>query len=117
MIDCFAAPGVHSQSGFSSNRRRRQGMRSIRTQQIRLALGFLLAAIAYALPSPSHAAWVNPTAGQFNVGNPTMFGSQPQLNLTNAGNPVCTSTKGGTSLAVIQGFRAGVDPVQFPVVL
>jgi len=84
----------------------------IRTQSIRVALGFLLAAFVWAWPSPSRAAWVNPATGQFNVGNPTI-----QLNLTNAGNPVCTSSNGGTSLAVVQGFKVGVDPVQFPVVI
>ncbi len=72
----------------------------------------LLAAAASLLPSPARGAWVNPNTGQFQVG-----GQLFQVNLTNAGSPVCTSTKGGTSLALVQGFRAGLDPVQFPVVL
>ena len=35
---------------------------------IGVTLGFLLAMISCALPSPSRAAWVNSTATQFQVG-------------------------------------------------
>jgi hypothetical protein len=83
-----------------------------RIPSIGVAIGFLLTLISSAFPSPVRGAWVNPTTGQFNVG-----GQLYQFNLTNAGNPLCTSTKGGTSLALVQGFRAGLDPILNPVVL
>src|SRR5262249_40864803 len=73
----------------------------------------LVAVVVSAFPSPARGAWVTSGASpQFQVG-----GQLFQVALTNAGSPVCTSTKGGTSLALVQGFRAGLDPVLFPVVL
>src|SRR5262245_2782414 len=80
---------------------------SMRTQQIRIALGFLLVAIAWALPSPLHAAWVNSTATQFQVG-----GKLTEIVPT----PSCVQVS--TSLAVVSGAKlAGVDPALYPVVL
>src|SRR5262245_58899190 len=84
-------------------------LRKLRTVRWRAVLGrlavmtFLLAMTAAAFPSPARGAWVNPTTGQFQVG-----GQLFQLALTNGGNPLCTSQKGGTSLALVQGFRAGL---------
>ena len=76
------------------------------------ALTLLLAVNAASFPSHVNAAWVTANGSQFNVG-----GQLFQLALTNAGNALCTSPKGGTSLALVQGFRVGVDPLLYPVVL
>ena len=85
-------------------------MCSIRTQQIGLVLGFLLVAIA--LPSPSHAAWVN--AGQFQVGGklteivPTLNSAAPGIATSPTYpalvDPTCGSL-GGTTLAVVSGSK------------
>ena len=95
-----------------------------RSLRIGVALGFLLAAISCALPSPARAAWVNGTGSQFQVG-----GQLGQIVPNNTGtsfvNPVCSTTgsaKGGTSLALVpsllQGLTlSGVDPVLNPLVL
>jgi hypothetical protein len=128
MIRWFATARVHAQPGFSSNRRQRQGMStSIRIQQVKVALGFLLAAIACVSPSPSHAAWVNSTAAQFQVGGklaeivPTLNSAAPGIATSPTYpalvDPTCGS-QGGTSLALVRGRKlAGVDPVLYPVVL
>src|SRR5215472_14184480 len=90
----------------------------------RVILVFLLAAIACALPSPSHAAWVNSTATQFQVGGklaeivPTLVSTAPGIaNSPALVDPTCGS-QGGTSLALVRGSKlAGVDPVLYPIVL
>ena len=97
---------------------------SIRTHSIRVALGFLVAAISCALPSPSRAAWVNSNASQFQVGGklteivPTLVPTAPGIaNSPALVDPTC-GTQGGTSLALVRGSKlAGVDPVAYPVVL
>ena len=96
----------------------------IRSQRIKVGLGFLLAAIACTWPSPSRAAWVNSTATQFQVGGklaeiaPTLVSTAPGIaNAPALVDPTC-GTQGGTSLALVRGFKlAGVDPVLYPTVL
>src|SRR6185369_370790 len=114
-----------SRVDYSSNRRWRQGMTIItRSLRIGVAVGFLLAAISCALPSPARAAWVNSTATQFQVGGklaeivPTLVSTAPGIVNTPAlVNPTCGS-QGGTSLALVRGSKlAGVDPVLYPIVL
>ncbi len=91
---------------------------------IGVALGFLLAIISCALPSPSPAAWVNSTATQFQVGGklaeivPTLVSTAPGIvNSPPLVDPTCGS-QGGTSLALVRGSKlAGVDRVLYPVVL
>src|SRR5882724_12747736 len=98
---------------------------------IGVTLGFLLAMISCALPSPSRAAWVNPSATQFQVGG-KLAEIVPTLVLTVGNPPVATpgiqtspalvdptcGSQGGTSLALVRGSKlAGVDPVLYPVVL
>jgi len=91
---------------------------------IGVALGFLLAMISCALPSPSRAAWVNSAATQFQVGGklaeivPTLVSTAPGIaNSPALVAPTCGS-QGGTSLALVRGSKlAGVDPVLYPVVL
>src|SRR5713101_5253408 len=116
---------AHSRADFSSNRRRRQGMTTItRSPSIGVAVGFLLAAISGALPSPARAAWVNPSTGQFQVGGklaeivPTLVSTAPGIaNSPALVDPTCGS-QGGTSLALVRGSKlAGVDPVLYPIVL
>jgi Metallo-peptidase family M12B Reprolysin-like len=95
---------------------------SLRVQRISIALGFLLVAIACALPSPSHAVWVN--GAQFQVGGklteivPTLNSAAPGIANTPAlVDPTCGS-QGGTSLALVRGRKlAGVDPILYPTVL
>ena len=89
---------------------------------IGVTLGFLLAMISCALPSPSHAAWVNPTTNQFQVGGklaeivPTLVSTPAIPNSPPLVNPACS--QGGTSLTLVRGSKlAGVDPVLFPIVL
>ena len=98
---------------------------SIRIQRIGVALGFLLAAIPCALPSPSQAAWVNGAATQFQVGGklseivPTLASPTPPgvANSPALVDPTCGS-QGGTSLALVRGSKLlGVDPVLYPIVL
>src|SRR6185436_20057201 len=114
-----------SRVDYSSNRRWRQGMTIItRSLRIGVAVGFLLAAISCALPSPARAAWVNSSATQFQVGGklaevvPTLVLTAPGIaNLPALVNPTCGS-QGGTSLALVRGSKlAGVDPVLYPIVL
>ena len=91
---------------------------------IGVTLGFLLAMISCALPSPSRAAWVNSTATQFQVGGklaeivPTLVSTAPGIaNSPALVDPTCGS-QGGTSLALVRGSKlAGVDPVLYPIVL
>src|SRR5258708_3433910 len=91
---------------------------------IGVTLGFLLAMISCALPSPSPAAWVNATATQFQVGGklaeivPTLVSTAPGIaNSPALVDPTCGS-QGGTSLALVRGSKlAGVDPVLYPIVL
>ena len=95
-----------------------------RSLRIGVAVGFLLAAISCALPSPAHAAWVNSAATQFQVGGklaeivPTLVSTAPGIaNSPALVNPACGS-QGGTSLALVRGSKlAGVDPVLYPIVL
>jgi len=95
-----------------------------RTQRISVTLGFVLAAIVCALPSPSRAAWVNSSATQFQVGGklteivPTLVSTAPGIaNSPALVDPTC-GTQGGTSLAIVRGLKlAGVDPVLYPIVL
>src|SRR5215468_2649996 len=90
---------------------------------IRVTLGFLLAMISCALPSPSRAAWVNSTTNQFQVGGklteivPTLVSTAPGIaNSPALVDPTCGTS--GTSLAVVKGVKlAGVDPVLYPTVL
>ena len=89
---------------------------------IGVTLGFLLAMISCALPSPSRAAWVNSSATQFQVGGklaeivPTLVSTPAIPNSPPLVNPTCS--QGGTSLALVRGSKlAGVDPVLFPIVL
>jgi hypothetical protein len=87
-----------------------------RIPSIGLAVGFLLAVISIAFPSPARAAWVNSAATQFQVG-----GKISEIVPTAAGtsfvDPTCAS-QGGTSLALVRGVKlAGVDPVLFPIAL
>ena len=95
-----------------------------RSLRIGVAVGFLLAAISCALPSPARAAWVNSSATQFQVGGklaeivPTLVSTAPGIaNSPALVNPTCGS-QGGTSLALVRGSKlAGVDPVLYPIVL
>ena len=97
---------------------------TLRIPRIGGALGLLLAAISCALPSPARAAWVNPTASQFQVGGklaeivPTLVSTAPGIaNSPALVDPTCGS-QGGTSLALVRGSKlAGVDPVLYPIVL
>ncbi len=95
---------------------------------IGVTLGFLLAMLSCALPSPSRAAWVNPTATQFQVGGklaeivPTLVLTAPGIaNSPALVDPTCSSqgtSQGGTSLALVRGSKLlGVDPVLYPIVL
>src|SRR5258705_13948871 len=76
---------------------------------IGVTLGFLLAMISCALPSPSRAAWVNSTATQFQVGGklaeivPTLVSTPAIPNSPSLVNPACS--QGGTSLAVVRGSK------------
>jgi hypothetical protein len=79
--------------------------------------------ISCALPSPSRAAWVNSGATQFQVGGklaeivPTLVSTAPGIvNSPALVNPACGS-QGGTSLALVRGRLAGVDPVLYPVLV
>ena len=91
---------------------------------IGVAVGFLLAAISCALPSPARAAWVNSSATQFQVGGklaeivPSLVSTAPGIvNSPALVGPTCGS-QGGTSLALVRGSKlAGVDPVLYPIVL
>jgi hypothetical protein len=93
-----------------------------RTPRIGVALGFLLATISCALPSPARAAWVNPSATQFQVGGklteivPALVSTAPGIaNPSALVDPTC-GTQGGTSLALVRGSKlAGVDPVVYPI--
>ena len=95
-----------------------------RSLRIGVAVGFLLAAISCALPSPARAAWVNSSATQFQVGGklaeivPTLVSTAPGIaNSPALVDPTCGS-QGGTSLALVRGSKlAGVDPVLYPIVL
>jgi len=98
---------------------------------IGVTLGFLLAMISCALPSPSRAAWVNSSATQFQVGGklaeivPTLVSTAPGIaNSPALVDPTCpiilqgNTPLVGTSLALVRGSKlAGVDPVLYPVVL
>src|SRR5215468_261466 len=91
---------------------------------IRVTLGFLLAMISCALPSPSRAAWVNSATAQFQVGGklteivPTVVSTAPGIQTSPAlVDPTC-GNQGGTSLALVRGSKlAGVDPILYPVVV
>ncbi len=93
-----------------------------RILSIGVAVGFLLAVISGAVPSPARAAWVN--NGQFQVGGklaeivPTLVSTAPGIaNSPALVNPTCGS-QGGTSLALVRGSKlAGVDPVLYPIAL
>jgi len=95
-----------------------------RILSIGVAVGFLLAVISGAFPSPARAAWVNSSATQFQVGGklaeivPTLVSTAPGIaNSPALVDPTCGS-QGGTSLALVRGSKlAGVDPVLYPVVL
>jgi hypothetical protein len=97
-------------------------MRSTRVLNFTVAIGFLIGAMA-AIPSPAQAVWVN-SSGQFQVGGAFQFNIGGQLTTTivptasgtSFVDPTCGS-QGGTSLALVSGNRAGVNPVLFPVVL
>jgi hypothetical protein len=108
---------------FSLTRKGEQGMiTNMRAHGIRIALSFLVVAIACTLPSPSRAAWVNSNATQFQVGGklteivPTLVSTAPGIaNSPPLVNPSC-GTQGGTSLALVRGSKlAGVDPVAYPI--
>jgi hypothetical protein len=91
-------------------------MKSPRIRGVCRAIGFLVALLVPALPPPVHAAWVNSTATQFQVG-----GKLSEIVPTAAGtsfvDPTC-GNQGGTSLALVRGSKlVGVDPVLFPLVL
>src|SRR6185295_2668035 len=86
MIGWFATSGsLRNRASPLTERGDKEMNTSIRTQQIRVALGFLLVAIACALPSPTLAAWVNPTTKQFQVGGklaeivPTLVSTAPGI--------------------------------------
>src|SRR6266852_4057581 len=98
-----------------------------RILSIGVAVGFLLAVISGAFPSPARAAWVNSNATQFQVGGklaeivPTLVSTAPGIATSPAFpalvDPTCGS-QGGTSLALVRGSKlAGVDPVLYPIVL
>jgi hypothetical protein len=87
-----------------------------------LAIVFLLLMPAALFPSPVHAAWVNGTATQFQVGGklneivPTLVSTAPGI-APPLVDPTC-GNQGGTSLAIVRGVKlAGVDPVLYPTVL
>jgi hypothetical protein len=90
-----------------------------------VTLGFLLAMISCALPSPSRAAWVDSAATQFQVGGklaeivPTVVSGAPGIaNSPALVDPTCVSQLGGTSLALVRGTKLfGVDPVVYPIAL
>jgi hypothetical protein len=89
-------------------------MKSPRIRGVRRAIGFLVALLLPAFPS--HAAWVNGTATQFQVGG-KLSEIVPTAAGTSFADPTCGS-QGGTSLALVRGTKlAGVDPVLFPIVL
>ncbi len=87
----------------------------------RLAVGLLLGVVGAAFPPPAHAAWVNSSKTQFQVGGqlpgtpitPTLPSPNPSLFV----DPTC-GNQGGTSLAIVQGSKlAGVDPILYPSAL
>src|SRR6266571_402721 len=90
-------------------------MSCIRVLSVGLVVGLLLL-LGAAAGLPAHAAWVDATGTQFQVG-----GTLRTITPTNAGTPFLDPTcgpEGGTSLALVPGFKlAGVDPIQNPVVL
>src|SRR5215470_19907927 len=116
---------AHSQADFSSNQGGRHAMSTTtRIPSIGVAVGFLLAVISIAFPSPARGAWVNANATQFQVGGklteivPTLVSTAPGIaNSPALVDPTCGS-QGGTSLALVRGVKlAGVDPVLYPIVL
>ena len=90
-------------------------MRSRRVLSSSVTVGFLLALLV-AIPPSAHAAWVNSTGGQFQVGG-ALTTIVPTNDGTSFASPTCGS-EGGTSLALVHGSKlAGVDGVLNPVVL
>ena len=90
-------------------------MRSARVLSVGMAIGFLLAVLG-AIPPRAHAAWVNGTGTQFQVGG-ALTTIVPTATGTPFADPTC-GFEGGTSLALVHGSKlAGVDPVLYPVVL
>jgi hypothetical protein len=89
-----------------------------------MAISFLLLGLALGFPSTAHAAWVNSSTGQFQVGGklaeivPTLVPGAPGIANTPAlVSPAC-GNQGGTSLALVRGSKlSGVDPVLYPVAL
>jgi hypothetical protein len=99
-------------------------MSRTRILSVAAVVSLLLGALAAALPSTSHAAWVDSTGTQFQIGGklaeivPTLVSTAPGIaNVPALVNPAC-GTQGGTSLALVRGSKlVGVDPVLYPVVL
>ena len=96
----------------------------IPTQRVKIGLGFLLAAIACASPSP-RAAWVNsschpvPGRRQARLRSFPRSSRPPRASRTRRRlwTPPAVR-RGGTSLALVRGSKlAGVDPVLYPIVL
>jgi hypothetical protein len=90
-------------------------MSCARALSVGVMMAFLLAVHDVAIPRPAHAAWVNTTGTQFQVGGALT----PTIVPTATGafaNPSCS--EGGTSLALVHGSKlAGVDGTLNPVVL
>jgi hypothetical protein len=91
-------------------------MGSTRVLSAGAAACLFLTVVAAAVPPPGHAAWVNSTGTQFQVGG-QLFQITPTSAGTTFADPSCGS-QGGTSLALVQGLKlAQVDPVRYPLVL
>src|SRR5262249_35811398 len=101
-----------------------RAMRMKRVLSIGLTMGFLAVTLGIAVTRPAQAAWVNGAGTQFQVGGAYQFtiGGQPTTTIvpTAVGTSFIDPTggsQGGTSLVLVPGFKAGLDPVKFPLVL
>src|SRR5215475_4713884 len=98
-------------------------MNSIRVYGVAVVVSLVLGALGTP-PHLARAAWVNPSATQFQVGGklaeivPKLVSTAPGIaNSPALVDPTC-GTQGGTSLALVRGSKlAGVDPVLYPIVL
>src|SRR5262245_48229194 len=105
-------------------------MNSTGVRRVGMVVGLLLGML-WAAPPSGHAAWVNPTGTQFQVGGafqfsvgnqvtttlvPTIVGTTPPPG-TSFVDPTCGNL-GGTSLALVPGQKLqDVNSNQHPIVL
>jgi hypothetical protein len=91
-------------------------MSSVLTPIIMMLVTVFLFIVSSVFPTSAHAAWVNSTGTQFQVGS-QLFSIVPTATGTAFVDPTCGS-QGGTSLALVSGRKLnGVDAVQYPIVL